>query len=1136
MELRTDSSTEQQSTTTAAEMAVLIREFPWHETPLGPAENWSQSLTTLVSIMLSNRFPMLLWWGPTYIGIYNDAYAPILGAKHPWALGQPLNQVWKEIWHVLEPLVDRPFKGGESTWIEDILLEINRYGYTEETHFTIGYSPVPDSSATSTAGIGGVLATVHEITEKVIGERRRNVLRELGSQLNTVQTVDEVANLFIRTLSGYEEDVPFAMFYSIDEAATTATLKSSTGILNGQSLSAPGVDLQGDHILPFADALSQNKIVVVDNLSDLVDYVPEGPWTDPPKSLTLIPIPSSHPNRFAGIVVAGISSRLQFDSSYRSFYELLATQLSNALNHAVAFEEERKRSHALDQLNKAKTVFFSNISHEFRTPLTLMLNPLEELLGKSELSNGLRDNVDTAHRNALRLLKLVNTLLDFSRIESGRQQAVFSKVDLSELTEGLVSNFRSLIEKGGLQLIVECETVGNPVYVDKHMWEKIVFNLLSNALKYTLKGTIRVELRDHGNTVELSVADTGIGIAEKELPRMFERFYRVPGSAGRTHEGTGIGLSMVQELVKMLGGSIHVESVVGIGSTFTVSLPTGFEHIPPEQVASTTSSDEFDQAIFRQEIEALVVDAPQLATVAAVGRPKVLVVDDNADMRNYLAKVLTTRFDVSFATHGGHALDSIRTSPPDLVLSDIMMPVMDGIELLQAIKRKRKTQHIPVILLTARAGEESRIAGWDMGADDYLVKPFSPRELLARVSSQIATQQIRKTEEHKVLNLFEQAPAAIALLDGTRHTFSLANEGFQQLFNRSSEELVGHSFATIFPGLHSQGFVRILDETFTSGETFRRAEYEAHWITQKNGTQYYNLVAKPIKDTQGVTRSLMLHIHDVTEQVESRKQMKSFSETLEQKVEERTVELRLSNLKLESTNRELASFAYVSSHDLQEPLRKIQMFSRLIADKEKDTMGKEAQDYFTRMENAASRMQQLINDLIEYSSTTRSEKYFEMTDLNALLDEVRTELSEKVFSSRCTIRAATLPSINIIPFQFRQLFTNLITNSIKFARPGVAPEIVIENRRLDAGESPLNHRPGHQIIFKDNGIGFQPQFKEQIFGLFQRLHGRTEYAGTGIGLSIVKRVVENHHGVITADGEENSGATFRIFIPDEVAS
>ena len=742
------------------EMEARIGSLDWSNTSIGPRESWSPALKTTIRILLANRFPMLLWWGPDYISIYNDAYIPILGQKHPWGLGKPVRECWSEIWDVLKPLIDTPFYGGPATWSDDIELHINRAGFTEETHFTVAYSPVPDE--TTARGIGGVLATVHEITAEVLGQRRGMVLRELGSAVEA-RTAREACINAAAKLGPHTRDVPFVLIYLADEAAK-ATLAASSGIEGASGIAPAEIALDNTSGLwPLHEAQATGQLQLIDLPSRSLS-VPSGPWSDSPKRAAVLPIRSHLAHEFSGFLIVGLSSRLRLDDSYTDFLKLVTSQVATAISTARAYAEERKRAEALAEIDRAKTAFFSNVSHEFRTPLTLMLGPLEEALKGDQLAPKNRERVDVAYRNSLRLLKLVNSLLDFSRIEAGRSKATYRPVDLAGITRDLAATFRSATDAGGLELVVNCGPLREPVYVDVEMWEKIVLNLLSNAFKFTLHGKIAVALVEVDECVVLSVADTGIGIPDSELPHIFERFHRVDGARGRSYEGTGIGLALVQELVRMHGGQITVQSKAGIGTTFFVKIPFGHKHLPPDHVrtveeqngSSVRAAAYVEEALhWLPGAGAFSSDIPRGIANDTVGTrntgivpgevrpPRVLLAEDNADMRDYVARLLGERMQVTAVNNGKEALASALEDPPDLILSDVMMPLLDGFGLLRELRENPNLGEIPVILLSARAGEESRVQGVSAGADDYLIKPFSAAELLARVTTHLKLARIR---------------------------------------------------------------------------------------------------------------------------------------------------------------------------------------------------------------------------------------------------------------------------------------------------------------------------------------------------------------------------------------------------------
>jgi signal transduction histidine kinase len=383
-----------------------------------------------------------------------------------------------------------------------------------------------------------------------------------------------------------------------------------------------------------------------------------------------------------------------------------------------------------------------------------MLGPLEDALADSDapLPPAQRGRVDLVLDNALRLLKLVNALLDFSRLEAGRMRASYAPLDVSGFTAELAGMFQSAVVKAGLRLRVECPPLSQPVWVDRDMWETIVPNLVSNAFKFTVAGEIAVRVLEQPDGVVLEVADTGTGIPEAELPRIFERFHRVSGATGRTHEGTGIGLSLVRELVQLHRGRVSVESVVGKGTTFRVEIPKGFGHLPPEMVSAAPADPSKGVMGAAHAAEAArwggKVEDDARSSAASLPAPALrahaLVVDDNADLRAYVGGLLAPYYEVTTASDGLEALDAVSERMPDIVVSDVMMPRLDGFGLVRELRRNRATASLPVILLSARAGEASAVEGLDAGSDDYLVKPFTARELLARVRTHVELARARR--------------------------------------------------------------------------------------------------------------------------------------------------------------------------------------------------------------------------------------------------------------------------------------------------------------------------------------------------------------------------------------------------------
>jgi signal transduction histidine kinase len=520
------------------EMGKRMRVMDWTQTPLGPVEKWSQALRTSVSICLNSRFPMVIWWGRELVLLYNDGWRLMLGSnKDKIALGNRGEIVWAEVWDVLGPMFAQVLDSGEATWNDDGLLLVNRYGFTEEAYFTWSYSPILDDDGS----VGGVFTAVTETTHRVIGERRLRTLRDLGGRsLNESSSVEEACGAAGRTLVENDYDFPFALIYLLDDDGKTARLSEAIRLTKGSEPAPVEIAIGTREDRWSLDrVLVSKKSLEIENLEQKFGRLTAGAWADAAtKNALVLPLSKAGFQELpAGFLVCGLSPRLAFDEEYRSFLELAAGHTATAIADARTLEAERRRAEALAALDRAKTEFFSNVSHEFRTPLTLMLGNLEEVLSGAE-SLGPRqfEQIETAHRNSLRLLKLVNNLLDFSRLEAGKSARRLEPTDLSLLTADLASNFRAGVEKAGIRFLVDCPPLSGEIDIDREMWEKIVLNLLSNAFKFTLHGEIAVGLRETPDQIELTVRDTGVGIPAEALPKMFERFHRVPNTHGRTFE------------------------------------------------------------------------------------------------------------------------------------------------------------------------------------------------------------------------------------------------------------------------------------------------------------------------------------------------------------------------------------------------------------------------------------------------------------------------------------------------------------------------------------------------------------------------------------------------------------------------
>jgi signal transduction histidine kinase len=419
-----------------------------------------------------------------------------------------------------------------------------------------------------------VFCAVAETTGSVIGARRLAALRDVGADTAAARSAREVCELAASAMDAHRADLPYGLVYLA--AGSRAGMVASWGLPTPVPPDYAQIELADPAAaLPLGQAQATRMALTVER--------PQGLPTPAVVVLPACPSGDAGPPAF---LVAGVSPLRELDDAYRSFLDVLARQLTAAVAAAHAYESAQQRAQALAELDRAKTEFFSNISHEFRTPLTLITGPVAELRTAPGLAadSRLREELEVIHRNGLRLGKLVNTLLEFSRIQAGRIQAHYEPLDLGAFTVELASVFRSAIERAGLRLEIDRADFGQPVFVDREMWGKVVLNLLSNALKFTFDGHITVAVRRSGDSAVVTVADTGTGIPAEELPRLFDRFHRIRGAHARSHEGSGIGLALVAELVALHGGSIAVDSTPGVGTAFALTLPLGSAHLPADQI------------------------------------------------------------------------------------------------------------------------------------------------------------------------------------------------------------------------------------------------------------------------------------------------------------------------------------------------------------------------------------------------------------------------------------------------------------------------------------------------------------------------------------------------------------------------
>jgi PAS domain S-box-containing protein len=1105
-------------------MGELIRTKDWAATPLGPIEEWPQSLRTTVSLCLASNFPINLIWGPQHIQIYNDGYRPICAGKHPQSLGEDYTKTWVTAWQILDQAFQRAL-AGQTSFLENQRMFLDRNGYLEETFFTFSLSPIRDESGE----VGGLFHPVTETTPQMLSQRRTRALRDLASRPSRSKTVRESCELSAQALTNYQLDLPFALIYLVDDEGAGARLTGSANLPPGSRASPASIDFGGSSGSgwPLEEVIRTGVAATVTGLTEKFGPLECGPYPESPATALVLPIVISGIGHPAAFLIVAVSPRLPFTEEYRGFVDLAAATLTAAMLNARAYEQERKRAETLAELDAAKTLFFSNVSHEFRTPLTLMLGPLEEILANpGEELTAQRDSIELVHRNSLRLLRLVNTLLDFSRIEADRVQAVYQPTNLAALTEDLASIFRSTIETVGLVLKVDCPHQPEDIYVDRDMWEKIVLNLLSNAFKFTFEGSITVELKDAGHEVELSVSDTGTGIPSHELPNLFKRFHRVSGARGRTYEGTGIGLALLENLVKLHSGTVRVRSEMGLGTTFYVRVPKGFQHLPAEQVNHAPESEAPGTAgrMFAEEALRWLPETVPHGSAAGNKQPpkksngrssngrirRILLADDNADMRQYIQNILMPEFEVEAVADGAKALRAVLGSAPDLVLTDIMMPELDGFGLLKKLRNDPLRQGIPIIMLSARAGEEARVEGLEAGADDYLVKPFNARELLARVRVNLELADLRKElsrreeqrrgaeEIERQWRLFDTAlshsPDSMYIYDLDQR-FIYANQALLARWQKSLDEILGKTLVELgYPADLAAATEDQLNRVIQGRVAVRN---NASWKDASGRERHYDYALVPVLSEAGEVEAVAGSNRDITEFIET-------------------------NGELRAANADLEQFAYLASHDLKAPLRVISNTSQWLEEDLAEHLTDETREHLALMRGRISRMDKLLEDLLAYSRVGRAadKRYTEIISGDVLVDDILMLLSTEDFTVRVN---PALRDIQVCRMPLQQILMNLVDNAIKHhhKKKGFI-DVTVE----DAGEA-------YSFAVKDDGPGIPPQFHDEIFKMFQTLKPKDQVEGSGMGLAVVRKALEVFGGRLQLESAEGQGSTFRFTWPKQ---
>ena len=1028
-------------------------------------------------------------------------------------------------------MFDHVMETGEATWSEDQLLPLNRFGYVEECYFYYSYSPVRGDRGE----VEGIFTAVTETTYRVLTERRERLLRSVSEATSATRAAADACREGVHWLHAVPEESPFCLAYLRDPTTWTLQRVAVAGLAADDEL-APA-EIPAAHSSPWDFTVARTAPALVTGLNERHAGRLAGlPWPEPVEEALVVPILGPLGEEPYGYLISGLSPRRRVDADYENLFIRAAGHLSTAIANARRYEEERRRAEQLAELDRAKTAFFSNASHEFRTPLTLMLGPLEDMLARPDRTAGepavSRQELELIQRNGQRLLRLVNSLLDFSRMEAGRMRASFAPLDLALYTAELASSFRSAMARAGLAFSIDCAPLDEPVWVDRDLWEKIVLNLISNAFKYTLEGEVRVSLRRQDGYALLAVSDSGVGIPQSELDKVFDRFHRIEGQIGRTHEGTGIGLALVKDLTELHGGEVRVSSLIGVGTTFEVLLPFGHAHLPEAnraspttQISTATRADTFVAEALRwlpdEPTAPVLLDE---GTGSGQGRgERIVLADDNADMRSYVERLLKeSGYQVEAVADGRAAVEAVQRQLPALVLSDVMMPVLDGFGVLRTLRSDERTGEVPIILLSARAGEEASIEGIAAGADDYLVKPFSARELIARVEGAMRMARLRREtadalrQANEVLEirvrertrerdqLWAYSHDLIGIADSQGVWVSI-NPAWTRTLGWTVDEIIGRTSEWLEHPEDRQRTRQEIAQLATGAATFN---FENRFRTRGGSYRTLSWTAVP----EGGL--LYCVARDVTVERERALELEQARDALRQ------------SQKMEAIGQLTGGIAHDFNNLLTAITGSLELLQRYLGDEQP-----RAERYIGIAIASAQRAAALTQRLLSFGR--RQALDLQPLDVNRLVTGMETLIQRTLNENICLdlqLDAATWPTCSDAN-QLENALLNLCIN----ARDAMAQggQLVISTRNLrDPQLLMLPERLSGdyvELAVGDSGSGIPPTLLEKVFEPF--FTTKPQGKGTGLGLSMVYGFIKQSGGYIDIRSEEGRGTRVSLLFP-----